>query len=139
MMTGTMSTSSLKTADEFTWNAARTDRFGRRFNRVKNKRVHNIVVFATKLWTRNALRKDTYFFILKNFIRFIVCPMANAINKKPIFPWTPPNGLCPFSMSQWIKVATPDKKVRIYKQQSMRVGTLSLLNLVNHFSHWKWR
>ena len=30
----------------------------KRFDRVKIKRVHNIVVFATKLWTQWYLRKD---------------------------------------------------------------------------------
>ena len=92
---------------------------------------------SAKLWALWRLRKDAYFFLLKNLIRFIVCPMANAIIKNPIFPCTPPNGLCSFSMSQWIKVAKPDMKVRIYNHQSMRVGTLSLLNFVSHFFHWK--
>ena len=41
---------------------------------------------TAKLWTLWHLRKDAYFFFLKNFIRFIVCPMANAIIKNPIFP-----------------------------------------------------
>lgn len=58
-----MSTSSLKTEEDVDSERGASLVAGDVFNGVIIKRVHNLWLFATKLWTQYVVRKDTLLFI----------------------------------------------------------------------------